>query len=202
MRRLAAAAVMMLAACYPGGADTLTDFDSVTTQHDPAAKFSGLHTYAMPDSVGELPVSALPALDHSNDAAVVARVAANLDSRGWIRVDPSAVTPDVQVVVYASLGPSVLWIPYPFFDAFPGWPGFAGYDSSWRVFYPWARDREVFDGGSVRFDMLDARNPDTANHRLRALWSGAVVGLPSTPGSNLQRINQGVDQAFAQSLYL
>jgi len=202
MRRLAAAAVMMLAACYPGGADTLTDFDSVTTQHDPAANFSGLHTYAMPDSVGELPVSAVPALDHSNDAAIVAKVAANLDARGWTRVNPSPTTPDVQVVVYATLGPSVLWIPFAFSDAFPGWPGFAGYDSTWRVFYPWARDREVFDGGSVRIDMLDARNPDIANHRLRALWSGAVVGVPSTAQSNLQRINQGIDQVFAQSLYL
>jgi len=183
MRRLAAAATLLLAACYPGGAEVLTDLDSVTTQHDPAANFAALHTYAMPDVVGELPVSTTPALDHSNDPAILAKVAANLDALGWTRVDPSA-TPDVTVIVYASLGPSVLWIPYPFFDAYPGWPGFAGYDSSWRVFYPWARDREVFDGGSLRVDMLDAKNPDTSNQ------------------SNLQRIDQGLDQAFAQSPYL
>jgi len=202
MRRLAAAATVFLAACYPGGAEVLTDLDSVTTQHDPAANFSALHTYAMPDVVAELPVSATPALDHSNDPAILAKVAANLDALGWSRVDPSTTTPDVAVIVYASLGPSVLWIPYPFFDAFPGFAGFAAYDSSWRTFYPWARDHELFDGGSVRVDMLDARNPDTANHVLRALWTGAVVGLPSTQQSNLQRIDQGLDQAFAQSPYL
>jgi hypothetical protein len=204
MWRLAAVGAVVLAACYPGGAETLTDFDSVTTQHDPAANFAVLQTYALPDSVMELPVSSTPVLDHSNDAEIVARVAAHLDALGWTRVDPSTSAADVDVVVYASLGPSLLYVSYPFYDGFPGWPGFAGYDSTWGVFYPWARPGQhvLIDGGSVRIDMLDARNPDTANRLLRALWSVAVNGLPAGNTSNLQRIDQGIDQAFAQSQYL
>jgi len=205
MRRLAVVgAGLLLAACYPGGGETLTDFDSVTTQHDPAADFASLRTYAMPDSIMELPVTDTPLLDHSNDATIVARVAANLDARGWTRVDPATIAPDVDVVVYASLGPSLLYVSYPFFDGFPGWAGFAGYDNSWGVFYPWSRPgrRVLIEQGSVRVDMLDARNPDTANKVLRSLWSVAVNGVPSSNASNLQRVEQGIDDAFAQSPYL
>jgi hypothetical protein len=50
--------------------------------------------------------------------------------------------------------------------------------------------------------MLDARNPDTANKLLRSLWSVAVNGVPSSNASNLQRVEQGIDDAFAQSPYL
>ena len=133
----------------------------------------------------ELPVTDTPVLDHSNDATIVARVAANLDARGWTRVDPATIAPDVDVVVYASLGPSLLYVSYPFFDGFPGWAGFAGYDNSWGVFYPWSRPgrRVLIEQGSVRIDMLDARNPDTGEQA-----AALVVERGDERGAEQQRL--------------
>ena len=42
-----AAALGLLAACYPGGAETLSDLDTVTTQHDPKANYASIQTYAL-----------------------------------------------------------------------------------------------------------------------------------------------------------
>src|SRR4030095_5337281 len=69
MRTGALAAALLLAACYPGGAETVQDLDSVTTQHDPAASFSTLRTYALPDTIQEVSAEGgqpLP-MDHSYD---------------------------------------------------------------------------------------------------------------------------------------
>jgi hypothetical protein len=199
-------ALLALSACYPGGGETVTDFDSVTTQHDRSADFTSIHTYALPDSIREVSAGpgALP-IDHSHDGEILAQVQTNLDRLGWTRVDPASASPDVDVLVSAAANRYVSYVSYPFYEGWPGWSGFQGYDGSWGVYYPWAGavDVVVFDAGSLLIDMLDARNPDPAGKQLRAIWSAAFQGLlaDSTDGL-LQRIDQGIDQAFAQSPYL
>jgi Domain of unknown function (DUF4136) len=206
MQRLAAAAaVVLLAACDPGGAETLTDFDSVTTQHDRAADFATLHTYAMPDAVLELPSNGVQVpLDHSHDAEILGRVATNLELQGWTRVDPAVVAPDVDVLVSFSVGRYVNYRSYAFYEGDPGWAGFAGFDATWGITYPWASPAAVHivDAGALRIDMLDVRDPDPAAKLLRAVWSATVLGFVASIESNVQRIDQGIDQAFAQSPYL
>jgi hypothetical protein len=199
-------ALLTLSACYPGGAETVTDYDSVITQHDRSADFASIHTYALPDSIRDASVGpgALP-IDHSHDAEILARVQANFDGLGWMRVDPASASPDVDVLVSAAANRYVSYISYSFYDYWPGWSGFQGYDGSWGVYYPWAGavDVVVFDAGSLLIDMLDARNPDPSTKQLRAIWSAAFQGLlAGSTDSLLQRIEQGIDQAFAQSPYL
>lgn len=206
MRQLAVVGAMCLVACYPGGAETLTDFDSVTTERDAAANFASLHTYALPDSIMELPPAhgtQLP-LDHSYDAEILGRVASNLDKLGWTRVDPTTTTADVDVLVSVTLGQYVNFVSYDYYSGYPGWPGFDDYGPSWGVGYSWAGGGyvQVIDAGSLRVDMLDARNPDTSTQQLNALWAATFRGLLASTDSNLQRINQAIDQAFAQSPYL
>jgi uncharacterized protein DUF4136 len=207
MRRVAWAAAMLLAACYPGGAETVTDLDSVTTQHDRSANFSTLRTYALPDSIQQVAArggQSLP-MDHSYDASILARVASNLDALGLQRVDPTTATPDAAVLVTFTATRYVDYVSYPFYDVWPGWAGFSGYDGSWGVYYPWAGTAyaTVLDAGSLRIDMLDTRTANSSTKQLTAIWNASVDGvLSGSVESIAQRIEKGIDQAFAQSPYL
>ena len=211
MRQVAWAAVLLLAACYPGGAETVEDLDSVTTQHDPSAGFSTLRTYALPDSIQEVSSQQVSSrhgqplpIDHSYDGRILARVAANLDALGLQRVDPSTVTPDVNVLVTFTATRYVEYVSYAFYDGWPGWGGFAGYDASWGVYYPYGTTyATVLDAGSLRIEMLDRRTADPSTKQLTAIWTASVDGvLGGSKESLVQRIEKGIDQAFAQSPYL
>ena len=47
---------------------------------------------------------------------------------------------------------------------YPGWAGFAGYDATWGVYYPWVPPARcyatVIDAGSLRMEMLDVRTAE------------------------------------------
>jgi hypothetical protein len=206
MRKLSLAAMLSLAACYPGGAETVQDLDAVTTQHDPSASFSTLRTYALPTSIQTVaaPHGTPLAIDHSADAEILARVASNLNAIGLRPVDPTTETPDVDVLVSATATRYVEYSSYAFYDLWPGWAGFAAYDGSWGVYYPYAVSyATVIDAGSLRIEMLDLRTPDPSTKQLTAIWNASFDGLlGSDPASLLQRIEKGIDQAFAQSPYL
>ncbi|HEY1333140.1 MAG TPA: DUF4136 domain-containing protein [Myxococcaceae bacterium] len=206
MRKVVWAVALLLAACYPGGAETVEDLDSVTTQHDPAASFSTLRTYAFPDTIQEVASTGgqpLP-MDHSYDTRILARVEANLNGIGLRRVDPATESADVDVLVTFTATRYTEYTSYPFYDLWPDWNGFAGYDSSWGIDYPWAYgSATVLDAGSLRIEMLDQRTANPSTKQLTAIWTASVDGvLAGDKESIVQRIEKGIDQAFAQSSYL
>jgi len=206
MRKVAWAAALLLAGCYPGGAETVEDLDSVTTQHDPSASFSTLRTYALPDTIQEVASKGghpLP-MDHSYDTQILARVAANLDAIGLRRVDPATETADVDVLVTFTATRYTEYTSYPFYDVWPGWDGFDGYDASWGIAYPGSSgSATVLDAGSLRMEMLDQRTANPSTRQLTAIWTASVDGvLAGDNASIVQRIEKGIDQAFAQSSYL
>jgi Domain of unknown function (DUF4136) len=205
MRKVAWAAALLLAACYPGGAETVEDLDSVTTQHDPSASFSTLRTYALPDTIQEVASTGggqpLP-MDHSYDTQILSRVEANLNAIGLRRVDPATGTADVDVLVTFTATRYSEYTSYPFYDVWPGWGGFAAYDGSWGIDYPYA-SATVLDAGSLRIEMLDQRTANPSTKQLTAIWNASVDGvLAGDNASIVQRIEKGIDQAFAQSSYL
>ena len=206
MRKVAWAAAVLFAACYPGGAETVGDLSSVTTNHDASASFSTLGTYALPTTIQEVASKQgepLP-MDHSYDARILARVAANLDAIGLRQVDPSTATPDVDVLVTFTATRYREYTSYSFADLWPGWSGFDGFDSSWSVYYPYAyASAAVLDAGSLRIEMLDTRTANPSTKQLTAIWNASIDGvLAGDKESIVQRIEKGIDQAFAQSSYL
>ena len=206
MRKVAWAAALLFAACYPGGAETVEDLDSVTTRHDASASFSTLRTYSLPGSIQEVASSRGQPLsiDHSYDAQILARVAANLDAIGLHRVDPTAVTPDVDVLVTFTATRYTEYTSYPFCNLWPGWGGFTGYDGSWGINYPYATaSAAVLDAGSLRIEMLDRRTANPSSKQLTAIWNASIDGvLAGDKPSIVQRIEKGIDPSFAQSPYL
>jgi len=206
MRKVAWVAALLLAACYPGGAETVEDLDSVTTQHDATASFATLRTYALPDTIQEVASSGgqpLP-MDHSYDTRILARVEANLNAIGLRRVDPAAETADVDVLVTFTATRYTEYTSYPFYDVWPEWDGFSGYDASWGIHYPYASaSATILDAGSLRIEMLDQRTANPSTKQLTAIWTASVDGvLAGDKESIVQRIEKGIDQAFAQSSYL
>jgi hypothetical protein len=217
-----AAGLGLLVACYPGGAETVRDLDTVTTQHDPKADYSTIRTYALPSTIQETrsPVEdPLPIghahdagvvdprpIDHSHDAAILGTVAANLDALGWQQVDPATTTPDVEVLVSFTVTRYLEYVSYPFYSWYPGWAGFSAYDATWGVYYPWVHPgtyATIIDSGSLRMEMLDVRTPDSAAKQLTAIWTASLDGILDGSGDSLLgRITHGIDQAFAQSPYL
>ena len=207
MRKVAwAAALLFTAACYPGGAETVEDLDSVTTQHDASASFTTLRTYALPDTIQEVASAhGQPlAMDHSYDTQILARVAANLDAIGLRRVDPTTEKPDVDVLVTFTATRYTEYTSYSFCNLWPGWAGFSGYDPSWGVNYPYGNASvTVLDAGSLRIEMLDQRTASSSTKQLTAIWNASVDGvLAGDNASIVQRIEKGIDQSFAQSPYL
>jgi hypothetical protein len=206
MRKVAWAAALLLAACYPGGAETVGDLSSVTTNHDTSASFSTLRTYALPSSIQEVASNRgqpLP-IDHSYDTRILARVGANLDAIGLRQVDPSTTTPDVDVLVTFTATRYAEYTSYAFANLWPGWPGFDGYDNSWSVYYPYAYGPvAILDAGTLRIEMLDTRTANPSTKQLTAIWNASIDGvLAGDEESIVQRIEKGIDQAFAQSTYL
>jgi hypothetical protein len=206
MRKVAWAAALLLAACYPGGAETVEDLDSVTTQHDATASFATIRTYALPDSIQEVASSGgqpLP-MDHSYDTRILARIEANLNAIGLRMVDPASATADVDVLVTFTATRYTEYTSYPFYDVWPGWGGFSGYDASWGIHYPYASaSATILDAGSLRIEMLDQRTANPSTKQLTAIWTASVDGvLAGDKESIVQRIEKGIDQAFAQSSYL
>jgi len=206
MRKVAWVAALLFAACYPGGAETVEDLDSVTTQHDATASFATLRTYALPDTIQEVASSGgqpLP-MDHSYDTRILARVEANLNAIGLRRVDPAAETADVDVLVTFTATRYTEYTSYPFYDVWPEWDGFSGYDASWGIHYPYASaSATILDAGSLRIEMLDQRTANPSTKQLTAIWTASVDGvLAGDKESIVQRIEKGIDQAFAQSSYL
>ena len=59
-------------------------------------------------------------IDHSNDAAILATVASNLDKLGWHQVNPATVTPDVNVMVAVTATRYREYVSYPVLHLVPG----------------------------------------------------------------------------------
>ena len=131
-------------------------------------------------------------------------MAANLDAIGLRRVDPATETADVDVLVTFTATRYTEYTSYPFYDVWPGWDGFDGYDASWGIAYPGSSgSATVLDAGSLRMEMLNQRTANPSTRQLTAIWTASVDGvLAGDNASIVQRIEKGIDQAFAQSSYL
>jgi len=207
-RRLALAGLLvalaaLMAACYPGGPEDLGDIGLVMTWDNPETDYSGLMTYAMPDTV--LPLSnpdddSSEPLDRKYDSLILDTIAAEMEKRGFAReLDPENNKPDVVVQVGASQNDAYLLFTY---WGYPGY-GYPGY--GWG--YP-TTGVYKFKQGSIFFNMTDYRNvdpddPGDDDEIVDVMWISALNGALTGTGSNPSvGIPTGVQQAFTQSPYI
>ena len=181
-----------LYSCYPGDEITAADTDIVATFFDKEADFSTKLTFAIPDKVFRIDENGDPIDDPGvNDQLALNRIKSNLVQAGFTEItdpdtsDPSK-RPDVFVIAFANQS---TWVSggcysswYSYYYPYYGW--------CYPVYY-------TYDIGTMLIAMVD---PYVSKN---ALWVAALNGiLEDTNAGIADRLTKGIDQAFAQSLYL
>jgi hypothetical protein len=200
---VAAMAVIVTAGCdvtNPGEAP----FGSVITLVDSAnPSLTTARTFVMPDTVIEAEGSTFN-FDHANDQQVVDRVRQHLLALGWHEVSGAGAVPDV-IVLNAATTRIETGVAY--FGWFDSW-GYLPYwgpsvDGSWAWGLPAGAVPYAFPAGTLVTVMLDLRTTRAgdANRQIPLLWAAAIDGIVNG-SSTIDRVLDGIDQAFVQSPYL
>lgn len=189
---------LVLGGCYPSGPDYTEDLDVVYTNFDPEFDFQSRSTYAMPDQI-------VVDIDINNNGdttleymkpiyadPILAKIEANMTALGWTRVDISAV-PDV-LLSPAGISSTTYFYSYWYNWWYGGWYG------GWGWYYPPYYTVSSYTTGSLIMTIADP-NIDSPINQSPTAWIGAMNGLLTGSG-DVQRVLNGIDQAFEQSAYL
>jgi hypothetical protein len=188
---------LFLVSCYPGDELTVSETDTVITLFDKSVDFAGFNTYAMPDTIIHL----VGDDDDDNvsrayDDEILGGIEDNMQALGYTRVDPA--TADAHILVSATVRDYVGYAYYGWY-----WDYWYGYPPGWG-WYPWYPSGGVaysYSVGTILVTMTDPDRTDSSDERVPPIWSAGLNGL-ADKGTNAQRIERGIDQAFAQSKYL
>jgi len=195
---IAMLSVIFLWGCYPDGPNYTEDMDLVITHHNPDYNFTAKATYAMPDKIVKITgnlqegdqVEYIPA---ATATSILDRVASNMESLGYQRVDISA-NPDLLLAPAAWETTTV----YYYYDYWYWWYG--GYYPPYGGYYP-----PVYYGGSYTTGtlLLTLMDPDELNGTGTPVnqWTGAINGILDSKYEPA-RVLPLVDQMFTQSQYL
>jgi hypothetical protein len=189
---------LFLVSCYPGDELTVSETDTVITLFDETADFSGMGTYAMPDTVVHLvEEGGKDDIPRVHDDDILSQVAANMDALGYTRVaDPA--TADVHVLNAVSIRDYTGYAYYGgywgyWYGGYPGW--------GWYPYYPSGGVAYSYSIGTLFIVMTDPHKPTSDGKVAPPIWIAGLNGL-ADKGSSANRIEKGIDQAFAQSQYL
>ncbi|HQR19078.1 MAG TPA: DUF4136 domain-containing protein [Gemmatimonadales bacterium] len=197
---LAAAIGAGLSACYPERASEGTDYASITTVYDSLFAFDSAATFYVPDSVVHLGTP--DNVSHVYDSLIVARIAANMISRGYTRaVDPALadLTLNPAVLVnenydYAGADWCLVW----------GW-AYPWICTGWIPDYPGDVIGYTYSTGTLFIPMANlADGVPPAVSRPPVVWLAGINGVVSGSSSSALAagIADGINQAFAQSPYI
>ena len=166
--------------------------------------FSDYRTFDIADSVLVIGQTAKPYYSQSNNAlALIQAYRTNMERLGYIYL-PS--NPDAQLgiqVTYAEKTEKFVQYyddPYWWLD-YPGyWP--AGYWGNWTGWYYPYPVTYTYTTNALIADMVDLTAGEE-NGKLKIVWS-CYIGGPASASINydVQRMQEAVNQAFAQSPYL
>jgi hypothetical protein len=209
LSRACSAAVAIVVACLSASAceSSLVPFNevggSVVTVVDDGAALSSARTFALPDTIVDVPLQS-DVIGHDADREVTADIRAHLISLGWRDVTGNAaVRPDVVVLVAASTRTQAgvaygnwfgVWGYLPYWDA--------GVSADWGWGMPADELPYVYQAGTLLITMLDVRAQNADTRRIALLWAAAIDGFVTDAVTTKDRTLAGIDQAFTQSSYL
>jgi len=206
---LGAAASLYLSSCTPGSDLTAPESDVVVTLFNHDVDFSAITTYAMPDTIVHIVVEGgSDQVSRKYDNAILDLMAANLDARGYVRIEAgSSEVPDVLVLVSATSVDYWYWYSYypgDYWGWYPGWSWWGGYPGwGWGYPPPSYGTSYAYTTGTLFVNMVDPAEPDAANELIAAYWLGVCNGvLNDTTPSKQARISDSINQLFKQSPYL
>lgn len=189
---------VLLDACYPQGAEFVDELDLVITAYDDQYDFGTPSTYAINDEIPMIGSDPLDHLDGPTTATILTKIRANMASRGYTEVDvnddPDLYMPiaalEVKTTVVGCGGGG--WWGY-----YPGW-GYPGYGGCW---YPVGYS---YSTGSIFITLWDKDSlPSSDNDPTPPVWEVGINGLLQGSESSINtRIQNSIDQAFEQSIYI
>jgi hypothetical protein len=204
-----AAALLALASCTPGSEITVQESDVVATLYDSNVNFGAIKTFAMPDSIVALDSPDTPREDTSNDDEILSLIAANLETRGYTRVEESSPTPpDVMILVGVTTGTQ--WYYDSYYPWYPGWGWYGGWSwwGYWGAGYggyypPYGGVSYAYSTGTLLVAMADPNEANIEDKTIPVYWFGAINGvLDDTKASLENRVEDSINQMFQQSPYL
>lgn len=192
-----------LCACQkePSTSDLHQDY-LVYTGHDTAANFSSFETFFIPDSI--LLISDNKKVEYwkGDDALeIIDAVVTKMTQAGYTRtLDKESASLGIQpsyverTTYFVGQDNPYWWWYYPYYWT----PGYWGDWTGW--YYPF-HVHYGYTSGSMLIEMLDL--VQTPDKKLPVVWNSFIGGLLTSDADlNLQRMLDGVKQAFAQSPYL
>lgn len=195
---LAVAVSFALYACTPGDEVSVQESDVVATMYNPNVDFSAIDTYAMPDTIHHLKADEddPDEISRKYDEDILNLIAANLDARGFQRVDESG-SPDVVVLVSAT--EITNWYAYSYYPG--GWWGYGwGWYYPYYPYYPTWGVSYAYTTGTLFADMVEPEGSDTTHANY---WRGVCNGvLDDVESSKVKRFTDSINQMFVQSPYL
>lgn len=205
------AAVLTVAACYPGDITGVQDTDVVVTIHSDN-DFSQYVTYAMPDTVVDVCENSDDAecdnaqdVDHSHDDRILEQIADRMERYDYQRIPIDEVDennlPDLFVLVSVSATERTVgsvWWPW------WGWGGWwPGWGPGWGPGYPVVSVTR-WTQGTLEITMIDPVDADPDQEIFNVQWDAILTGVLSSANAPIDttRVNRGIQQAFDQSTYL
>lgn len=206
-------ALLLLAACEKDpDLDKVQNQPLIYTQYDKTANFDKASTYYVNDSVlviGNESIKDTTYLSANSAASIVNAFVANMNQRGYTRVEAST---SADIGVQITYVENTYWIVdnnynngwwgnYPYYWSPSFWGG--GWNGWWYpAYYSWAFS---FTNGSLVCELL-ALNSNVAtasSNKVPVIWTGICTNLlTGNSAVNLQNAVNGINQAFTQSTYI
>lgn len=198
----------ILVSCTPDGAEYIDELDVVYTNYDVNYDFTSKNTFAVPDKIVKISNETVNGAsgdfepDYVSPAyttAILASIRNNMRNAGYTEVDKTA-NPDLIILPTVFQTDQIYfyydWWYWNWF--YPGWgPG-------WGWYYPGYYPPQVsrIRTGTLMMQMTDPVNA-SETQQIPVYWTGVVNGLLEGDVTSIgNRIDETIDQAFAQSPYL
>ncbi len=184
--------VILMASCYPDGAEYYEDLDLVYTNYTETFDFASKGTYAMPDKIvkitGNLAEGETPEfVKEPYNTQILSKIESNMTALGWTKAaDPESADLALMPAVWTNTT-IVYWYDY--------WCWYYYYYCGWGWYYP---TYTSYTTGTLVMTLVASGDEyiDPSS-----VWTAAINGLMS--GSyNTSRVTNAIDQAFQQSPYL
>jgi hypothetical protein len=194
-------AVIGLWGCYPGSV-SVSELDTVITIYDHEEDFSRFKTFHMPDTIVAIGDEDGES-ENKYDDQILEQIRQNLLATGYQSTDDIAVADLVITVEKSNSELHVGWDPCPgcwcgYWCWYPGWPWYGG---GYNPYYPGGGVVYSYPIGTIFISMFDTGTEMGMN--AVSPWASAFNGLISGSDSQiLARIDDAIDQSFAQSPYL
>ena len=196
--------LLLMGSCRKDPIKNLDNTEGIVyiTEHDSTANFASYQSFRIADSISVINNGQLVRRDRgAYDSDLIAALTAAMVQRGYQLETDHTITPDIGINVTKIINDYTGVVSYDdywggygsYWDPF--YWGYGGYD----YYFPYSFGIYTFQEGALSVDMIDLKNPDTGNNKLKTLWTGLARGSGIFSTGN---VNEIVQAFFSQSAYL